>query len=262
MSKKFTEYLKKLRDKYEFSQEHIAKTIGMSRQTYMQVEKDESELSISGAKKLAELYGIDIADFLACQMTSEPDIKLEKTHKMKTEPDIRISIPQENVEKFRETLLYILEKVGAKPNVGETVIYKLLYFIDFDYYEKYEKQLIGAKYIKNHYGPTPVEFKKIVDDMIENGDIEKVESKHFQYPQRKYLPRKSSSLAKLNARELEHINDVLARLSDKTAKELSDYSHKDVPWITTENNHVIDYETVFYRTKETSVRSYDEEDNV
>jgi len=31
-----------------------------------------------------------------------------------------------------------------------TVLYKILYFIDFDYYEKYEEQLMGALYIKNN----------------------------------------------------------------------------------------------------------------
>ncbi len=46
--------------------------------------------------------------------------------------------------KFKEVLLYILGKVGSLPNVGETVIYKLLYFIDFDYFEMYEEQLIGS----------------------------------------------------------------------------------------------------------------------
>ena len=71
-------------------------------------------------------------------------------------------VKPENLKKFKEVLLYILSKVGSKPNVGETVLYKLLYFIDFDYYEKFEEQFIGATYIKNHYGPTPIEFKKIV----------------------------------------------------------------------------------------------------
>ena len=65
-----------------------------------------------------------------------------------------------------------LGKVGAKPNVGETVLYKLLYFIDFNYYEKYEEQLIGATYIKNHHGPTPIEFQAIVNEMIEKKEIE------------------------------------------------------------------------------------------
>ena len=63
------------------------------------------------------------------------------------------------LKKFKEVLLYILEKVGSKPNVGMTVLYKLLYFIDFDYYEKFEEQLLGATYIKNHF-TNPVEFKK------------------------------------------------------------------------------------------------------
>jgi hypothetical protein len=56
--------------------------------------------------------------------------------------DIRISVPQKNLKNFKEALLYILNKVGSKPNVGETVIYKLLYFVDFDYYEKFEEQFI------------------------------------------------------------------------------------------------------------------------
>lgn len=61
--------------------------------------------------------------------------------------------------------MYILKKVGAKPNVGQMVLYKLLYFIDFDYYELFETQLMGLQYIKNHYGPTPVAFAKLVKDM-------------------------------------------------------------------------------------------------
>lgn len=92
----------------------------------------------------------------------------------KKSPRIRINIPQKNIGKFKEVLLYILNKIGSKPNIGETVIYKLLYFIDFNYYEKYEEQLIGATYIKNHHGPTPKEFKKVINEMIKKGEIMKV----------------------------------------------------------------------------------------
>ena len=81
-------------------------------------------------------------------------------------------------------LLYILEKVGGKPNVGETVLHKLLYFIDFDYYEKFEENLIGATYIKNHHGPTSVELGTILKDMQKNGEIEAVKSKYFNHLQK------------------------------------------------------------------------------
>ena len=64
---------------------------------------------------------------------------------------LRVDVPLMNVVKFKEVLLYILSKIGAKPNVGQTVIYKLLYFIDFDFYELYEEQILGLRYIKNTY---------------------------------------------------------------------------------------------------------------
>ncbi len=146
----------------------------------------------------------------------------------------------------------------TKTNVGETVLYKLLYFIDFDFYEKYEEQLIGATYIKNYHGPTPIEFKPIVEEMGKKGEIEKVRSKYFQYDQKKYLPRRKPDLSRLNAQEIKHIDEVLARLSNKNAQELSDYSHNDVPWITTEDGKPIEYEAVFYRSRKTSVRSYED----
>ena len=172
---------------------------------------------------------------------------------------MEIRVTEKNLAKFKQVLLYVLEKVGAKPNIGETVLYKLLYFIDFDYYEKFEENLMGATYIKNHHGPTPLEFKDIVAHMKKNGDLEEVKSKYFTYAQKKYLPHKRPDLSALSGQEIEHIDEVLARLSDKNAKELSDYSHGDIPWLSREFGERISYESVFYRDDKYSVRSYDDE---
>ena len=59
---------------------------------------------------------------------------------------------------------------------------------------------------------------------------------------------------------MRHIDEVLARLGDKNAKELSEYSHEDTPWLVAKENQPLDYEAVFYRTPKTSVRNYDEQD--
>ncbi|MEA2113423.1 MAG: Panacea domain-containing protein, partial [Patescibacteria group bacterium] len=186
-------------------------------------------------------------------------IEKDKTNPKTKKQEMRIIMPRANVKKFEEVLLYLLEKVGARPNIGETAIYKLLYFIDFDYYEKFEEQLIGARYIKNHFGPTPIEFRKIADRMTADGKIEKVRSKHFQYKQKKYLPRCSADLKVLSAQEIQHIDDVLNRLAWKNAKELSAYSHSDTPWRVHKIGEEISYETVFYRDDDHSVRNYDDE---
>ena len=64
----------------------------------------------------------------------------------------------------------------------------------------------------------------------------------------------------LKAPEIKMIDSVLDRLSDMNATEISNYSHKDVPYLTTNNEEIIGYESVFYRTKPYSVRTYIEED--
>ena len=253
--------IKSLRLERDISQAAMAHQLKMARPTYIQIEKGAREPNYSELRKMAEAFGIP-ATLLFDEKERTPtiDVTLPTEKKMTAKKqDIRISVPQKNLDQFREVLLYILERVGAKPNVGETVLYKLLYFIDFDFYEKFEEQLIGATYIKNKYGPTPVEFKKIVEQMIKNGELEAVRSKHFQYEQKKYLPLRRPDLKKLDAQEINHIDDVLARLSNKNAKELSDYSHADTPWIVHKMGEPLSYETVFYRDQEHSVRTYDDE---
>ncbi|MFH1610392.1 MAG: type II toxin-antitoxin system antitoxin SocA domain-containing protein [Patescibacteria group bacterium] len=260
MSKKIFQTIKKFRLENDFSQSYIAETIGISRPTYIQIEKGEREVTISEAEKLAAIFSMSLEDLLKGKQ-SELEVKLEKEGKTekKKQPEMRIVMPKANVKKFKEVLLYILEKVGARPNIGETAIYKLLYFIDFDYYEKFEEQLTGAKYIKNHFGPTPIEFKKVADQMIENGEIEKIKSKYFQLEQKKYLPRRKADLKVLSAQETQHIDDVLNRLANKSAKELSAYSHDDIPWKTHKSGEQISYESVFYRDDKYSVKTHTDE---
>jgi len=255
-----SKFIQQLRKKNNLTQEFLASKIGVSRPTYVQIEQGKRDLTITEAEKLASIFGISFEDFRRRKDTSiTAEIKKDKVKTKTKKQEIRISVPQKNLEKFKEVLLYILSKVGGKSNVGEAVIYKLLYFIDFDFYEKFEEQLIGATYIKNHYGPTPVEFKAVVNDMIQGGEIVKVEGKYFNYPQRKYLAVRRPNLDVLSGREIEHIDDVLARLSDKNAKEMENYSHEDIPWKTTEDGKPLSYESVFYRDEHYSVRNYEDE---
>jgi uncharacterized phage-associated protein len=92
--------------------------------------------------------------------------------------------------------------------------------------------------------------------MVEKEEVEKVKSNYFEYPQTKYLPRRKPDLSKLSAKEMGVIEDVLNRLSDMNAKQISNYSHNDVPWMSTADGEVIEYESVFYRTPAYSVREY------
>ena len=258
-----TTFLKELRQKNNISQEFLAKKIGVSRPTYVQIENGMRKMLVEEAQNLAKFFGLSLDDFLAEKESSAPIVELEKSiKKVKTKEqkqEMRISVPQEKIAKFKEVLLYILERIGARSNVGEAVVCKLLYFIDFDYYEKYEEQLIGAKYIKNHHGPTPAAFPEIVIQMEKDGDLVPVVKKYFQYDQKKYLPLRKANLSNFSVQEKDLIDEEIDRFKDKNAKEMEDLSHRDVPWIGAENLQPIEYEAVFSRTDEFSQRKYDDE---
>ena len=251
-------FIQEQRKKRNLTQEFLASELGISRPTYVQIEQGERELTISEAEKLASIFGVSFEDFLAGK-APEYKVVFEEKPRKKSSDDLQIRVTSKNLEKFKQVLLYVLGKVGGKPNVGETVLHKLLYFIDFDYYEKFEENLMGATYIKNHHGPTSIELKDIVADMQKKGEIEAIKSPYFKYEQKKYLPLKRPNLDKFSAREIEHIDEVLARLADKNAKEIENYSHEDIPWKTAKEGKPLSYESVFYRDERYSVRNYDDE---
>ncbi|MDD4738186.1 MAG: DUF4065 domain-containing protein [Candidatus Pacebacteria bacterium] len=253
----FGDFIKEQRTKKGISQEYIASKLDISRPTYLQIERGLRELTISEARRLANIFDLQLDDFLN-EKEPKRDVFFEKSS-IKKSNDLKIRITKKNLDKFKQVLLYILNKVGGKPNIGETVLHKLLYFIDFDYYEKFEENLMGATYIKNHHGPTSVELNTIIQEMQDQKEIEAVNSKYFNYHQKKYLALKRPNLGILSAREVEHIDDVLARLSDKNAIEIENYSHEDIPWKSAGEGKPISYESVFYRDERYSVRNYDDE---
>lgn len=247
--------LEKLRAYEDISISELSRKTGISRPTISKIEKGKGNVTIEKLVKIAEYFRIDVKSLFNDSI--EPEIIIEKDSTWQSEKgEMRISIPQKNYTKFKEVLLYILNQVGSKPNIGKTVIYKLLYFIDFDFYEIFEEQLIGATYKKNKYGPTPLEFRKIINEMEKNKEIVTVKNQYFNHDQMKYLPLRIPKLRELNAIEVKVIDKVLTRLSDYDATKISEYSHEDIPWLTTEDGEIIDYESVFYRTEEYSARPY------
>lgn len=161
-----------------------------------------------------------------------------------------------DLEKFKAVIHYIISKCGQKDNVGRTVLYKLLYFSDFNYYELNEKPITGEKYIKKPRGPVPVHFIEATSQLNDEGKIEihkKEIINHFRF---KYSFNSSPNVDSLSVDELDLIDDVIENLSDLYSKEISEYSHGDFPWRLAKNNKELNYEAVFYREPEYSVRKY------
>jgi transcriptional regulator with XRE-family HTH domain len=235
------------------TQEDLGNAVGLARVTVGQIEAGRRKVTANELLRIAGAFEMPV-DYLV-DPERQRRVTLETATPGPGDSGLRISVPQKNVKKFKETLLYLLTRVGGKPNVGETVLYKLLYFIDFDHYEKYEEQLVGATYVKRAYGPAPLEFQEIFKAMASDNELQSCDADYFGRRQKRYLALRDPDLSLFDGREIQTIDEVICRLSDMNASKITDYSHRDIPWLVAGEGELLDYESVFYRTPEYSVRA-------
>ena len=253
---KIGQRLTELRKRRGFSQEDLAKVVKISRSAIAQIELGNRSVNIMELQRLSIALGFSLDDFVSKDFLVDQDVKFSVIEEKASE---RISVPSIKIDKFKNVLLYILEKCAGKPNVGETVLYKLLYFSDFNYYELYEEHLTGANYRKLPFGPVPQKLDSIIQQMIDQNQLQRIKTKYHGYPQTRYLPLEKSNLTELRASEKEVIDRVIEQLSDWSASAISNYSHKDIPWQASKEGEDIDYELTFYREAPFSVRNYKED---
>jgi transcriptional regulator with XRE-family HTH domain len=235
--KKLGDRIKNLRIEAGLSQSDVAMKMGLSRQAVGQIETGDRAVDGIELLHLAELFSISVDSLL-----TEPE-KITERFSGK----LRIVFKK---KKLRNLLLYILSRCGGKPNVGETVLYKLLYFIDFDSFEMRSEPVTGMQYVKLQFGPVPAQkqYLPVIKEMESDGELQIITQVYKGMAQKKYVALADADLDDLPASELKVIDSVIDRLSDMTATQIKAYAHEDIPWQVTEAEGVIDYRLVFERT--------------
>lgn len=256
---KFSATIKQLREETGASQQDVADAMGIARATYASLEADRRPPNLDEIYKLARYFEVSEMSLVLGRLENNSDSEVNEPparynyakNDNPTPPQNHVQVL--NPEKLREVLLYVTEKVGAKPNIGEAALYRLLYFIDFYYYEKTGQSITGLTYIRNHFGPVPArDFANVVEEMKVAKELEVIETKNFKNKQKKYLPLKFAKLQAFRADELRHIDETLAHVAGKTADELSALAQNDRPWLVAQPDEPIAYEQVFQRTQHTA----------
>lgn len=151
-----------------------------------------------------------------------------------------------NISKLAEMTHYIIYKCQPMPHFGKTVLYKLLYFSDFNHYKKYFGAISNEEYRKLEFGPAPSHFDNALDKLTKD---EKVE---YFAPKKDgdawiFKPLKKPETTLLNNEELQTIDKVLKKLGCMNATKISKLSHEDNPYKSSKLKEIIDYNLVFYR---------------
>ena len=229
--------IKGLRKEKWYTQKETAEMIGIHRITYNLSEKGERTRKEEELERLSEIFDVSI-DVLTGHAIL-PD-------KPSNNPDLDQKV-------FENVLLYILNQVGIKPNIGKTVLYKLLYFSDFNHYEKHRSSITWSNYIRLPMWPALYNFDMLVHDMVKEDKILVTDQHYMWYYQKKYFPNKIVKWDDLSATARAIIDEVLADYSDMGASEISDFSHWDIPRQQTKDMEIIDYTLARQRTYPYSV---------
>lgn len=251
-SKELWEKIKSLRVNNKLSQEEVAKLIWVSRMTLASIESWERKLKESELEILSEIYEKSFNFFVEEKEQKDKIKELDKD--------------DENYI-FKKVFLYILNKVGEKLNVWKIVVYKLLYFSEFNHYEKFWKSLLNIEFKKWPMWPVPDpdQVKIIFDEMRDDNQIEEVKTLFKWYEQHRFISKIKdvdfyNLIKDLKPEQIQIIDDVIEKLSNMTASQISEYSHWDTPYRSAKNTgDILRKWTVFYRTPEYSVTWWENE---
>jgi transcriptional regulator with XRE-family HTH domain len=204
--------LKNLREEYGYSQEQVAEVLWTNRTTVAFIESWKRAVKANELERFAQIF----------DKTTDEILKPKKAPSIKVDP--------ESKKMFEKILLYILWKCSWKPNVGKTVLYKLLYFVEFNYFEKNKQALMWIPFVRLPLWPAPYKFDEMTEVLENNQKITKIVTPYHGNYQSRIIPNVLIDDSELSVWVREVIDDVIKKLSNMTATELSDYSHGDIPW--------------------------------
>jgi len=151
-------------------------------------------------------------------------------------------------KKYQNAILYLCRKLKGEVR-GKKKLAKLLYFADFDLYEKSQKSITGDVYRALPMGPVPSALEEITAEMIKKKmlDVEQVEEREGYNPTEVYKCITEPDLSVFNNEEKKMLDRIVITYGHLNGKQLEELSHAEAPYIGTELRKEIPYELAFYR---------------
>ena len=157
--------------------------------------------------------------------------------------------------RFRELVLYIAEESEGDPRFGATKLNKILYFSDFKAFGMLGDSITGATYQRLDRGPAPRELLPVLRLMEAEGEIERIERRYFNLPQKVVRARRRSEAREvIDPPEIAIVEDVIREIGGCNASEVSALSHLEVGWRLAGDREDIPYETAYFSDRRPTAR--------
>jgi len=158
---------------------------------------------------------------------------------------LHFEFPVPNKEaRFKELVLYVSNRCVDDPTYSKVKLLKILFFSDFESYGLHGTPITGMPYRKLPFGPCPVDFPRIQEEMLRNKQITIYSRRVYEYSSQRLIPLEQPTLELLSGRDISIVEGWIHFFWKKTAKEVSEYSHGKA-WKITAESELIPYEYVF-----------------
>ena len=153
-----------------------------------------------------------------------------------------------NKKKYENAVLYLCEKLNGEIR-GKKKLAKLLYFADFDFYEKNQKSITGDIYRALPMGPFPITLDTLTETMTKSKTIaiDQVEEREGYNPTEVYRSLGKPDMTVFDKGETDMLDRIAVKYGHLNGKQLEELSHAEAPYIGTELKKEIPYELAFYR---------------
>ena len=210
-------FIKKLRSENGYSQEYVAKEIGMSRSSYILVEQGKKGLCLGEAEVLCKLYRISISDL--------------------------VSNNKKKFQKYEQMLFAFLRLLDGDKKVPKTKLAKLLYLSDFAWFYNSHKSMSGLEYRKFTYGPVPDYYFRLIEELYSDGKIA-IEPKGDATLIFQTRVGKKVGDELLDKKEMKLIKNIVKNWKNKSTKEIVDFAHSQIPYTFVDKGDIIPYELI------------------
>jgi transcriptional regulator with XRE-family HTH domain len=226
MTQKLNQFIKSLREKKGMSQQEIANKLAMSRPSYIAVEQGKKELSLSEAQKMADIFGISLKDM---ETGAIPDYA-----------------------KYKEMILSFLRlcSLSGDGKIPKTKLAKLLYLADFAWFYEKMESMSGMQYRRIQYGPVPDLYFRALDELEEEGRINRDNKKSDVILISENKGSKKEKLSKIKKEELDLIRKITQKWQDKKTREIVNFTHGQLPYKLCSPDEIIPYELIIQEDPE------------
>jgi len=155
-----------------------------------------------------------------------------------------------NERKLREMIKYISMLSEGDKNFGRTKLNKILFYCDFIAYRNLGKSISGNGYHKQQYGPVPHNIGRVLNKMIDDGEMAEIPRIAGSYEQKRPAALKEADLSIFTQDEISLIDAMVGRLFRFSATKVSDLSHEFIGWKAARIGEDIPYETALLEMHE------------